>query len=271
MELAVSSSGHFVDYLISRNYDHLFDVLIESSKACMDFSEGNKLKSCELVLEPPEVINQSNKEKFIEVCSSYSIKKQLHGPFLDMSLCSSNPWIAKSSIESYVESAKICHEIEAEIMVVHPGRSGLRTQAKKRLVTNVIELLDAVSDYGVKICLENMPKHESILLDENEFEYFSSKVNRNDLFFTFDTSHFWTNSGDVNQFWNKFHKKIKNVHIAENADKNSDRHPDLGTGKVDFPNILEVLKKFEYEGSLVIELNSAKNLQKSVEYLRDLL
>jgi sugar phosphate isomerase/epimerase len=157
-------------------------------------------------------------------------------------------------------------------MVVHPGFSGLGTRAKKRLVSSVDKLLNATIDYGVKICLENMPNFQmNLFLDEDEIEFFLSKLNRSDLCITYDTSHLWTNDGNVGVFWERFHERIKNVHIVENFDKNSDTHPDLGTGKVNFPKIIDIIRGYGYKGALVIELASAKNLLKSIQFIKQIL
>ena len=87
------------------------------------------------------------------------------------------------------------------------------------------------------ICLENMPKKAKIMLDTADIEEIFSIINRNDLYMTYDTSHFYINDGNVDLLWKKFHKKIKNIHLVDNYTKDSDTHPPLGTGKINFNRI----------------------------------
>jgi sugar phosphate isomerase/epimerase len=276
LKLGISSLGHLVDNTIAGKYEPLIDLLIDSTEACLKFSEENGINICEIILDPPEISTHKNKKRFIDLCNSFSIQKQIHGPFLDISMCSHNLMISKASVESYIEAAKICVEIGADILTIHPGVvkvpiDSIRTYNEKQLARSVNELLDATVNLVVSVCIENVPKDTGILLNQKEIEEFFSALNREDLFFTYDTSHFWTNEGDVDFLWKKFQKRIKNVHLAENFDRETDMHPPLGTGKVDFRRIFEIARKYEYDGAMVIETYSAKDLPQSLEFIDHLL
>ena len=75
----------------------------------------------------------------------------------------------------------------------------------------------------------------------------------------------------MRKLWNKLHKIIKNVHIVDNFSKTSDTHPPLGSGKVNFPEIFEVIKSYNYQGPLIIELSSAKDLSQSLAFITKFL
>ncbi|MFW9783048.1 MAG: sugar phosphate isomerase/epimerase family protein, partial [Candidatus Heimdallarchaeota archaeon] len=94
------------------------------------------------------------------------------------------------------------------------------------------------------------------------------KINRTDLYLTYDTSHFYTCDGNVEVLWDKFHKIIKNVHIVDNFSKDSDTHPPIGTGQVNFNEIFEVINRYNYNGPFIIELSSTKELISSIEYVK---
>ena len=276
LKLGISSLGHLVSIAMKAKYKNFNELLMQSAEECLKYSEKKGLKVCEIILDPPMIIKTENRKRFIDLCNSYSIEKQIHSNFIDVSLCSFNPWISRGTLDSYVENAKICEEIGAKIMTIHPGVSNLPVASLKEgntkiLIKRVTELLDAVADLDVTICIENMPKETGMLLTQKELEDFFSAVNREDLFLTYDTSHFRTIDGDVESLWEKFHKIIKNVHLAENINKEKDTHPQIGVGKVNFREIINIIKKCEYNGAMIIELLSSTSLRNSIKYIKDLL
>lgn len=276
MELGISSLGYVIEFGITRDYNNLPELLLDATKACLDFSEKNDLKVCELVIDPPEIIENDYKFEIIELINSYSLIKQIHGPFVDVSLCSHNKSICEASVESYIKTAKLCKELQAEILTIHPGIANymiksIREFNKIQLKNAIDRLLNFTSPLDLTICLENMPNSSHIMLDEKDIENIFKIIDRKDLFLTYDTSHFYTTNGNINLLWEVFHEKIKNVHLVENFTKKSDTHPPLGTGKIEFNRIFEIIRRYNYKGSLIIELSSAKDMQKSLDFIHRLV
>ena len=281
MELGISSVGNILDLAISNKFKSIFDLLIEATKECFIYAEENDINVCELLLDPPDVLSSDNKKKFIDLCNSFSVKKRIHGPFIGLKLCSNNQYIAKASVECLIETAKLCNQINAETLTVHPGSEGFglvnetiySISNKKRLIESVNNLLDATADLNVKICIENLPNAYGVnmFIHLEDIKQFFSDINRNDIFMTWDTSHSWTCDMDLEMLWNKFHKVIKNIHLADNFKKNRDSHPSLGSGKIDFQEIFDIIKKYNYNGALIVEILSAKNFTKSLNFIKKFL
>lgn len=272
-ELGISSLGHIIEYGLLGNFKNLFDLLLKASEDCLKFAEENNIEVVELVLDPPEVFNSENQQKFIDITNSYSIKKQIHGPFIDVNLCSHNYDISKASIESYYNTAKICEKVGAKIMTIHPGLANflinsIREFNKIQLAQSVKNLLELTNGMDLTVCIENMPKNCYIMSDENNIEDIFTKINHPKIFLIYDTSHFYTCDGNVKKLWAKFHSKIKNIHLVDNFSKKSDTHPPLKTGKINFGEIFAVIKSYDYTGPLIIELSSAKDLIQSIEFIR---
>ena len=99
MELGISSLGYIIEYGLSKNYENLVDLILKASEDCLNFAEDNDIKIVELVLDPPEVIKDENKQKFIDLVNAYSLKKQIHAPFIDVNLCTHNDIISNASVE----------------------------------------------------------------------------------------------------------------------------------------------------------------------------
>jgi len=276
MELGISSLGHINDLALSGKFKNLKHMQIKATEHCLNFAEEYGIKIVELVIDPPEVFNNEYQEEMINQINSYSLKKQVHGPYIDLNLCSCNDRISMASIESNIETIKICHQIDAKIMTIHPGLANytlnsIRELNKKQLKKSIHKLLDFSSKQQLLICMENMPQNAYIMTDNRSINEVFDSIGREDLFLTYDTSHFYTCNGNVKKLWAKFHDIIKNIHIVENFSKNSDTHPPLGTGKIDFKEIFEVITNYNYKGPIIIELSSANSLNQSINFIKKFL
>lgn len=276
MNLGISTLGHLIDLARTQNFTNLKDLLVKASEKCLNFAEKQGVEIVELVIDPPEVFNIESKQEFIKMVNSFKLKKQVHGPYIDLSLCSYNEHISNASIESCRDTVNICYQIDARIMTIHPGYanfmlSSIREINKAQLKIAIHKLLNSINHQKLQICLENMPRDAHIMTDSKNIEEIYRTINRDDLFFTYDTSHYYTSKGDVNDLWAKYHNSIKNVHLVDNFSRFSDTHPPLGTGKIKFKEIIDILKKYSYKGSLIIELSSAKSLNQSINFINKFL
>ena len=276
MELGISSLGYIIDYGLNSDDKNITNMFFQSTEECLNFAEENSINIVEIVVDPQNIFTDTRRQGFIDLLNSYSMKKQIHGPFIDVNLCSHNDLISKASTEAYIETAKLCREFNVDLMTVHPGLANfllesIRYYNRIQLARAINVLIDFTNKLNLTICLENMPKNTHIMLDQDNIEEILTSIARTDLFLTYDTSHFYTNDGDVNLLWERYHKIIRNVHLVENFTTDSDTHPNLGSGKVNFKEILDVINNFGYKGALVIELSSNKNLQESIDYINRFL
>jgi len=276
MELGISALGHIFDLALTSNFKDLKDLQLKASEECLNFAEQHGIDIVELVIDLPEVFDNENLQKFVELVNSYTLKKQVHGPYVDLNLCSHNNRISYASQESYNETIKLCYQINAKIITIHPGYANfmlppIREFNLKQLKQAIHGLLDFINNQNLSICLENMPQNAYIMTNNENIEKIFSTIGRDDLFITYDTSHFYTCNGDVKYLWTKFHSSIKNVHLVDNFSKFTDTHPPLGTGKIKFKEIFDVIRNYNYKGPMIIELASAKSLNQSINYINKFL
>ena len=276
MELGISSLGHIIDYGLDSKYNDIFKMYYQSTEKCLKFAEEKGINIVEIVVDPQNIFTDTRRQEFVDLLNSYPMEKQVHGPFIDVNLCSHNDLISKASTEAYVETAKFCNELNVDIMTIHPGLANfmlklIRDYNSIQLAKAINILLDFTCNLNMTICLENMPKNTHIMLDQDNIAKILNSIGRTDLFLTYDTSHFYTNDGDVNSLWERYHKIIRNVHLVENFTTDSDTHPPLGSGKVDFKGILETIRNYQYKGALVVELSSNEDLDNSIDYIYKLL
>ncbi|TFG19941.1 MAG: sugar phosphate isomerase/epimerase, partial [Promethearchaeota archaeon] len=260
MELGISSIAYINDNRTLGEFNTPFDILLDSSEKALTFAEENDLKICEFLWDPPSILIKEEGERFMELCNDYqAITKQIHAPYSDVNLASHNQWNRRASVECYADLAHICKKIGASIYTIHPGSSRYLQGYNKaintaNLLLSVRELLDRISGLSITTCIENMQKKTGILLDLKECEDFFNRINRQDIYFTWDTSHSWTCSVDVEELWKNLHSYIKNVHIVDNTTKSSDTHPALGSGVIDFQEIFDIVSSYNYNGAMIIEI-----------------
>jgi len=276
MKLGISSLGNIMENAFKNKFPNISSMLYHSTEECFKFAEEHGIDVVEIVVDPQDMFIGERKQAYLDLFKSYSMVKQVHGPFIDINLCSHNKGISQASVDAYLETAQFCQELKAKIITIHPGLANfllesLRGYNRIQLAKAISSILDLTKNLDISICLENMPKNTHIMLDQDNIEEVLRLVNRKDLFLTYDTSHFYTNNGDVNLLWERYHKIIKNVHLVENFTTESDTHPNLGSGKVNFKEILDIINNFGYKGALVIELSSNKNLQESIDYINRFL
>jgi sugar phosphate isomerase/epimerase len=276
MELGISSLGSIIDYGLNSKQTDIPNMIYRATDECFKFAEENGIDLVELVVDPQDLYTEAKKQDFIDLVNSYSLKKQIHGPFIDVNLCSHNNIISQASVETYIETSGLCKRTNIDLMTIHPGLANfmlesIRVYNKIQLSRAIKKLLDYTRSLNLTICLENMPKKTHIMLDQNNIEEILNSIDRTDLFLTYDTSHFYTNDGDVNLLWERYHKIIKNVHLVENFTTDSDTHPPLGSGKVDFMGILETIRNYQYKGALIVELSSNNDLSNSIDYINKFL
>jgi len=121
MELGISSLGNIIDSGLSNKYNDIFNMYYRSTEECLNFAEENNINVVEIVVDPQNIFTDTRRQGFIDLINSYSMKKQIHGPFIDINLCSHNDLISKASTEAYIETAKLCREFNIDLMTIHPG------------------------------------------------------------------------------------------------------------------------------------------------------
>lgn len=279
MDLGISSLGYVIDLALNeeKNHPRLIDLLMDATEQSFLYAERNDINVLEVLIEPPDIFGDENRQLFINLCKEFpKIKKQVHAPFIDMCMCSHNKYVSEAALDVYFESAKISEEINASTMTIHPGVSNYLMQKiqrfNKQILTDaVLKLLDVTKNFNVKLCMENMPKGVNMLQSLDDLSSFFEDIDRQELYFTWDTSHSWTNDLAAADVWQNMGPITKNIHLVDNQDKETDKHPTLGTGKVDFEDIIELLKQNSYQNALIIELSSAEGLDQSIEYVKKIL
>ncbi len=112
-------------------------------------------------------------------------------------------------------------------------------------------IIDAASQYGIRICIENLSESE-----ENLIPVFEALP---ELGLTLDVAHaqLLTYQNTCFGFIKKYPERIQHIHIHDNLGGNSpedDLHLPVGQGIIDFVSIFKALGTIGYKGTITMEL-----------------
>lgn len=222
----------------------------------------------EIVSEGRQKITAETLPEVRDVIASAGLKITVHGPFSDLNLASLNDPIWNETIRQIQQCVELSSDF-SDVVVVHPGAlsplgSQLPDKAWDRNVEGLRILCDHALDYGVQICLENMPNMEKLLCrTPDELFGMADAVGRENMGTTFDAGHANTTKNIPAYLRHK--SRITHVHIHDNQGS-ADQHLEIGRGTIDWEYLLPELKGFE--GVMVIEGRSIEEGKGSLEYVK---
>ncbi len=225
--------------------------------------EELKIDYCEIIHECP--LNNLDNNIF----DSYSIKPTIHTPISDMNIASPTKLIRKGSVNEIKKSMELANKIDANIVVVHPGRIPFlaRIFEDKILDLNHDSLKECATyanDLGLTMCVENMPDMEGYLF--KDISKLSDLVEDLDVYMTMDVGHAHNCKFSPKEMLNL--DRIKHIHLSDN-DASWDNHDALGQGTLNFEELFKELKNNNYDDILVIEVKNPEDVENSLNFLKN--
>lgn len=231
----------------------------------LDFVTEQKLDYLEIVKEYPY------DNITADVFSSYDLGLSIHAPMSDVNIASHVDKIRNISVELMIDSFKTANEWGADRVVVHPGTIPIMAlkYPEKILDYNkesLIKCQKAAEEYGVMMCVENMPLFERVLYTNIDALF---DLVDNELYsgITMDVGHAHNNDFTEDEMFKS--DNIHHIHLSDN-DGSYDMHDALGTHDIDFPKIFDILDKKKYNDICVIEVNTVHQILKSIDYLKSI-
>jgi len=196
--------------------------------------------------------------KNLESLESFDLKYTVHGLITDINIASIHESIRTSSIDLHDQAISASATAGASVYVVHPGFTSwpfYRDLALQSLDKSLMELRLLQDEYGIKICVENMPRSDWLF-------YPCPGLDLKGLGTALDVGHANT-CGSIDSFLAE--NSILHVHLHDNAG-NSDDHLPLGKGNVKLQPILEMIRTRGL--SAVLENKSEAAVLESIDLLK---
>ena len=165
--------------------------------------------------------------------------------------------LRKAAIEEMRWALEAFAELEATKMTVHPDRSIPFALGSKGIIQKNLQSLREIADVGaplgIQVLVENMDRTFNTV---DQIRQALSHVPQ--LGFHLDVGHANLNAekNRTGEFLQAFHDRLAHVHFSDNFGMREDLHLPLGAGTIDWRGIISILKSFQYDGSITLEVFS---------------
>lgn len=223
----------------------------------------------ELGLDYAEILHQyPNQDLDTSIFENYNLKYSVHSPIINLNIASLTENIRQASIAEIKKSIDLANEIDAEIVVVHPGSIPfLGRDFKDKIFELNKQSIEEIGEYGnelgVNAAIENMPTFEGYMYS-NPYEL-NELVTSLDMSMTLDIGHAnHAGYGPEDMYFDS----IKHIHAHDN-NGDDDSHYALGDGSIDLKSIISTFEDKKYDGTYIIEVNEKDWVKKSYNYLKN--
>ena len=240
-------------------FENILDSSLDSS---LEFIESLGIKYVELVHQYPlEEIDS-------DLLSSYDLDYTVHAPFMDTNIAALGSKSRTCSISQMKESIDLANEIDAKVVVVHPGLipflgREMPEEIYKISRRSIKEIGKHSKDLGVNTTIENMPNFEGMIY--KDLTQLNELVVEYDMGMTLDIGHAHHSGISPDEM---YFDSIKHIHAHDNMG-DDDSHLALGEGNIQLNDIINTFEKKNYDGIYMIEVTNTDSIKKSLEYLKN--
>lgn len=191
----------------------------------------------------------------------------MHGAFLDVTIHSSDPRIREVSILRIRQSMEIAKQMGLKGVVFHTGRlAGFR-------VDYYLEQWTEQNASFFRDLAENYPKQQIYM--ENMFDEapdvlagLAEKMKDVSNFgICLDYAHAALTDCPGNEWVETLAEYVRHIHINDNDLKN-DLHQPLGAGQIDWDDFDRLLRRYQVDASVLIEVNGYNAQKESLVYMK---
>jgi sugar phosphate isomerase/epimerase len=252
--------------------------------AIRELIEVYSLTAIELTLDLgvlyPQVFDEGFFEQVAQLQTELGFTCTVHLPFLWIDPASANEWIRAASADCLRRAISLTETLPVETYVLHLwGLTARQVAAELKHPVQRQAILGALSAQAgrtldqvcqlvdpTRVCVENL---EDPLFDLALplVEYFSTSI-------CLDVGHLAWSSTDPLDFLASYGSQIREVHLHDAVGPGVGEpgryrdHMALGRGALDHAAFLHALEISGFDGPIILELNTAQDLEHSLERIR---
>jgi sugar phosphate isomerase/epimerase len=207
----------------------------------------------EFAAEPHKI----DAEKYLALMHKYELDcRSLCGIFDESRDLTDSGDAGKNAVTYLMDSVDFAVKVGAKVIIVVPSPVGRTVQPagkslnelRSNAVKNILKAADYAQERGVKFAIEAVNRYETYFVNTLEKACSLVKdIGHPVVGIMADLFHMSIEEGNFTQSLLMIQDKLLHVHLADNT-----REPP-GFGRTDFKEILRLLKKIEYCGSLTME------------------
>ena len=216
-----------------------------------------------------ELLHQYPTEEFdLDILNSFNLDYTIHAPFMDVNIAALGSKSRANSIEQIKDSIDLANQIDAKVVVVHPGlipflAREMPEEVYKVSDNSIKEIGDYSHDLGVNTTIENMPAFETMIYQD--MNRLNETLVEFDMGMTFDIGHAHHSGISPDE---TYFDSIKHIHAHDNMG-DEDSHLALGEGNIQLKDIITTFKNKKYDGIYMIEVNNKDSIKKSLEFFKN--
>lgn len=181
--------------------------------------------------------------------------RSIHAPFgTELNVLDRDPGLRLHALEAHLHMLPAVAALGAHVFVMHPGREFKSGRPYSELIDSGVDAVSQVTvraaELGVEVALENVLPAHALGSHESIVEVVD-RADHPSLGICLDTGHANVVS-TVEDALQHFGSRINHVHLHDNNGR-SDEHLCPGLGSIDWPPVLEGLKRVGFEGPLTLE------------------
>ncbi|MBP2146505.1 sugar phosphate isomerase/epimerase [Methanofollis sp. W23] len=210
-----------------------------------------------------EVLSDSLHSLFFyqEACDSFDFSYTVHAPTTDINLAAENETMRCASVEAIADLARICDEVGACRLVVHPGfcmEPHLWQASEQALLRSLHDLAALQDEVSVVLAVENMGSWTCCHFRDTSLLPLLDDLG---LGFTLDIGHAVL-TGTLEAFLAE--ARPVHFHLHDN-DGTHDLHAACGSGCIDFSAVMAAIPS---SATAVVEVHDPGAVRPSMEFLQ---
>jgi sugar phosphate isomerase/epimerase len=217
----------------------------------------------ELAMDPPQAhygMIRQQREELLRALNRSNMGLVCHLPTF-VSTADLADGLREASLNEVLESLEVAAGLRPLKVVLHPSIIiGLSVfvmdQARYYALKSLEAIVEKADHLGLCLCIENMFPRSHSLVDPEHFDEVFERFPS--LKLTLDTGHAHIDSKGNRKaldFIERFPGRIDHIHANDNLGRDDDHLP-IGTGTVDFPEIVKALRAIGYDQTITLEVFS---------------
>jgi len=235
----------------------------------IEFIASNGLDFVDLTLEYPAAhIDVLRKDDVLKAIMGAGLSVVGHTAYY-LPFASPINALRDAAVGDVIKTLDFFREAGAERVTVHPdpGKGASDSQATIGLNALSFKIIsDEALKKGISIVVENVP---GLFSSVEPLRSVLSSVPG--MGFHFDVGHAFVGRNRFNQMLSAFKDRLAHVHLSDNRMRDDDHLP-LGTGRIDWGEVVKAIKKTGYDGTFTMEVFSSdrRYVLASIEKFKEL-
>lgn len=225
----------------------------------------------------PDSMSKEDYDDLSQLLETSGLKPIIHGSYHDVNLSSLKPVVRETSVEIISSCIDFSTRLGSDSVVIHAGSCPANQahnieRGRSSFYESLRQLSKYANDRNIILGLENKQNGQDIeiILNSEEHVRYISEFYDLGVRAVFDMGHALTTGVNLKDYVRALGKNLVEVHLHDN-DGIKDLHWPLGKGNADVAGVFSALESSNFDGPVILELDSREDLEESLECIKHIL